>query len=148
MSRFDRSKVCDSTNGQAVGGCCVILSLKLHTPSQLEVVCRDSLILTTMSSNLWRDSDPSDDDGANQAATRKRSSRGGSPCFYSLLQTPDWNLIACDQCRKTKSKCERLPADSDICKNCAASGNGACYNLHAYQLRLIDRNVAIQSVPI
>jgi len=56
-------------------------------------------------SNVWRDSDPSDDETTNQTATRKRSSR------------------ACDQCRKTKSKCERSPTDPEICKNCAASGN-------------------------
>ncbi|KAF7966216.1 hypothetical protein HWV62_39477, partial [Athelia sp. TMB] len=60
-----------------------------------------------MSSSQWRDDDhdhdPSDDEQAK--GNRKRSSR------------------ACDQCRKTKSKCERSPTDAELCKNCAASGN-------------------------
>ncbi|KII93670.1 hypothetical protein PLICRDRAFT_35889 [Plicaturopsis crispa FD-325 SS-3] len=59
---------------------------------------------------LWRDSDPSDDDGhPDGQATRKRSSR------------------ACDQCRKTKSKCERFSPEIDQCKSCAATGTACTY---------------------
>ncbi|KAF9531948.1 fungal-specific transcription factor domain-containing protein [Crepidotus variabilis] len=58
----------------------------------------------------WHDSDHSDDEHNHQGradgarGTRKRSSR------------------ACDQCRKTKSKCEPSAGDSKLCKSCAAAG--------------------------
>lgn len=58
----------------------------------------------------WRDSDGSDEEHAPDAqatANRKRSSR------------------ACDQCRKTKSKCEKGPGDGSQCKSCAQA-NTAC----------------------
>jgi len=32
--------------------------------------------------------------------------------------------LACDQCRKTKSKCERSKSDDDPCKSCLAAGTG------------------------
>lgn len=32
--------------------------------------------------------------------------------------------LACDQCRKTKSKCERSKTDDDPCKSCLAAGTG------------------------
>lgn len=32
--------------------------------------------------------------------------------------------LACDQCRKTKSKCERFKGDDDPCKSCLAAGTG------------------------
>ncbi|EIN11641.1 hypothetical protein PUNSTDRAFT_131800 [Punctularia strigosozonata HHB-11173 SS5] len=54
-----------------------------------------------------RYSDPSDEEALNEAqaeaASRKRSSR------------------ACDQCRKTKSKCERGLNDNAPCKSCAVA---------------------------
>ena len=34
--------------------------------------------------------------------------------------------LACDQCRKTKSKCERSKSDDDPCKSCLAAGTGTC----------------------
>ncbi|KAJ3767154.1 fungal-specific transcription factor domain-containing protein [Lentinula raphanica] len=54
----------------------------------------------------WHDSDPSEDGDAqeSQTASRKRSSR------------------ACDQCRKTKSKCERVAGEGVPCKSCALAG--------------------------
>lgn len=57
----------------------------------------------------WRYSDPSDDEGNHEAPTsnRKRSSR------------------ACDQCRKSKSKCERPNGDVAPCKSCSLTG-AAC----------------------
>ncbi|KAF9567781.1 hypothetical protein CPC08DRAFT_739993 [Agrocybe pediades] len=61
----------------------------------------------------WHDSDPSDEEHAHQEDTqttsRKRSSR------------------ACDQCRKTKSKCERSSGDSKMCKSCALTGTPCTY---------------------
>ncbi|KAK0481545.1 fungal-specific transcription factor domain-containing protein [Armillaria novae-zelandiae] len=59
----------------------------------------------------WHDSDPSEDEANHdsQAASRKRSSR------------------ACDQCRKTKSKCERGAADSTQCKSCAQAGTACTF---------------------
>ncbi|KAI3622119.1 hypothetical protein WG66_015820 [Moniliophthora roreri] len=59
----------------------------------------------------WHESDHSDD-GDNQdsqAASRKRSSR------------------ACDQCRKTKSKCERGANEGVPCKSCALSGTACTF---------------------
>ncbi|KAF8346943.1 fungal-specific transcription factor domain-containing protein [Amanita rubescens] len=50
----------------------------------------------------WRDSDLSEEEAHTHS--RKRSSR------------------ACDQCRKTKSKCERSVSDNIPCKSCAATG--------------------------
>ncbi|KAH7923243.1 hypothetical protein BV22DRAFT_1093249 [Leucogyrophana mollusca] len=63
-----------------------------------------------MSSNQWNESDPSDEE-ANQdsLSTRKRSSR------------------ACDQCRKTKSKCEPSPSTLGTCKSCAVGGNACTF---------------------
>ncbi|KAG6878126.1 hypothetical protein C0993_011840 [Termitomyces sp. T159_Od127] len=59
----------------------------------------------------WRCSDHSDDDTNHDTpmTNRKRSSR------------------ACDQCRKTKSKCERMSGDSSVCKSCALVGTGPSY---------------------
>ncbi|KAF9486569.1 hypothetical protein BDN70DRAFT_870159 [Pholiota conissans] len=61
----------------------------------------------------WHDTDPSDDDQQqnedSQATSRKRSSR------------------ACDQCRKTKSKCERTKGDSKLCKSCALTGTACTF---------------------
>ncbi|KAJ3874729.1 fungal-specific transcription factor domain-containing protein [Lentinula edodes] len=54
----------------------------------------------------WHDSDPSEDGDAPESlsASRKRSSR------------------ACDQCRKTKSKCERVAGEGVPCKSCVLAG--------------------------
>ncbi|KAJ3793146.1 fungal-specific transcription factor domain-containing protein [Lentinula aff. detonsa] len=54
----------------------------------------------------WHDSELSEDGDAPeyQTASRKRSSR------------------ACDQCRKTKSKCERAAGEGVPCKSCALTG--------------------------
>ncbi|KIK70628.1 hypothetical protein GYMLUDRAFT_209950 [Collybiopsis luxurians FD-317 M1] len=54
----------------------------------------------------WHDSDASEegDIHESQAASRKRSSR------------------ACDQCRKTKSKCEKGVGEGTPCKSCALAG--------------------------
>ncbi|TFK77447.1 hypothetical protein BDN72DRAFT_830615 [Pluteus cervinus] len=60
----------------------------------------------------WNDSDPSDEDTNNElhpTASRKRSSR------------------ACDQCRKTKSKCERPAGDNVPCKSCALTGTACTF---------------------
>ncbi|TFK41823.1 fungal-specific transcription factor domain-containing protein [Crucibulum laeve] len=60
----------------------------------------------------WRESDPSDEENPNedqQARARKRSSR------------------ACDQCRKTKSKCERPAGDAVQCKSCALAGTACTF---------------------
>ncbi|KAI0068074.1 hypothetical protein BV25DRAFT_1875230 [Artomyces pyxidatus] len=51
------------------------------------------------------DGDLSDEEhGPSETASRKRSSR------------------ACDQCRKTKSKCERFQGDNEPCKSCSLAG--------------------------
>ncbi|KAF8078976.1 fungal-specific transcription factor domain-containing protein [Lyophyllum atratum] len=59
----------------------------------------------------WRYSDHSDDEAGQdpQASSRKRSSR------------------ACDQCRKTKSKCERPGGDAAPCKSCALAGTACTF---------------------
>ncbi|EGN91754.1 hypothetical protein SERLA73DRAFT_80157 [Serpula lacrymans var. lacrymans S7.3] len=60
-----------------------------------------------MSSANWHaESDPSEEETNHESpAARKRSSR------------------ACDQCRKTKSKCEPSPSTLGTCKSCALTGN-------------------------
>jgi hypothetical protein len=50
----------------------------------------------------WPESEHSDDEGKDSLSSRKRSSR------------------ACDQCRKTKSKCEKTQANPELCKTCAS----------------------------
>ncbi|KAH7910437.1 fungal-specific transcription factor domain-containing protein [Hygrophoropsis aurantiaca] len=63
-----------------------------------------------MSSNHWNESDPSDEEANHDSlSTRKRSSR------------------ACDQCRKTKSKCEPSPSTNGTCKSCAVGGNACTF---------------------
>ncbi|CAA7264843.1 unnamed protein product [Cyclocybe aegerita] len=61
----------------------------------------------------WQDSDPSDDENNQRdespPTSRKRSSR------------------ACDQCRKTKSKCERGNSESKKCKSCALAGTACTF---------------------
>ncbi|KAJ3895160.1 fungal-specific transcription factor domain-containing protein [Lentinula edodes] len=59
----------------------------------------------------WHDSDPSEDGDAPESlsASRKRSSR------------------ACDQCRKTKSKCERVAGEGVPCKSCVLAGTSDAY---------------------
>ncbi|KAG2075201.1 hypothetical protein BDR04DRAFT_1092068 [Suillus decipiens] len=58
-----------------------------------------------MSAHQWNESEPSDEEVNQETlATRKRSSR------------------ACDQCRKTKSKCEPSGA-AGTCKSCTIAGN-------------------------
>ncbi|RDB29501.1 Nitrogen assimilation transcription factor nit-4 [Hypsizygus marmoreus] len=59
----------------------------------------------------WHYSDHSDDEGGQdtQATSRKRSSR------------------ACDQCRKTKSKCERPGSEASPCKSCALAGTACTF---------------------
>ncbi|KAF9015674.1 fungal-specific transcription factor domain-containing protein [Cyathus striatus] len=60
----------------------------------------------------WRDSDPSEDEAHNEDAqlrSRKRSSR------------------ACDQCRKTKSKCERPMGEGVQCKSCSLAGTACTF---------------------
>lgn len=61
----------------------------------------------------WRDSEASEDDANLQddprLMLRKRSSR------------------ACDQCRKTKSKCERGSGDKPQCKSCALAGTACTF---------------------
>ncbi|KAI0050188.1 hypothetical protein FA95DRAFT_1570714 [Auriscalpium vulgare] len=55
-------------------------------------------------------SDPSDDDVlAPEATSRRRSSR------------------ACDQCRRTKSKCQRYGSDEDPCHGCLETGSSCTY---------------------
>ncbi|KAG9222442.1 hypothetical protein CCMSSC00406_0002777 [Pleurotus cornucopiae] len=60
---------------------------------------------------MLRDTDGSDDEGYQdpQPGSRKRSSR------------------ACDQCRKTKSKCERPDGEALPCKSCLASGTACTF---------------------
>ncbi|EPQ60261.1 hypothetical protein GLOTRDRAFT_134976 [Gloeophyllum trabeum ATCC 11539] len=73
--------------------------------------------MTTTSRVNWRleGSDEEGHDGhESEAAVRKRSSR------------------ACDQCRKSKSKCERSP-DSTTCKNCAAAGVACTFEGPSYK---------------
>lgn len=67
------------------------------------------------------DHDISDDD--QHLTNRKRSSRGSYTCFETLSRLIRLSL-ACDQCRKTKSKCERSKTDDDPCKSCLAAGTG------------------------
>jgi len=50
-----------------------------------------------------------DDQQTAEASNRKRSSR------------------ACDQCRKTKSKCERFKGDDEHCKSCLAAGTACTF---------------------
>lgn len=75
----------------------------------------------------WHYSDHSDDDTNHEVPTssRKRSSRGSLfplPMLYlSNFLLPN---LACDQCRKTKSKCERVSGDSGVCKSCALAATG------------------------
>jgi hypothetical protein len=51
--------------------------------------------------------------------------KGAAEARIPLLE-PKSRLIhlslACDQCRKTKSKCERSKSDDDPCKSCLAAG--------------------------
>ncbi|OAX40867.1 hypothetical protein K503DRAFT_567355 [Rhizopogon vinicolor AM-OR11-026] len=63
-----------------------------------------------MSTRQWNESEPNSDEEINQEtlSTRKRSSR------------------ACDQCRKTKSKCEPSGTPG-ICKSCTAAGNACTF---------------------
>ncbi|KAG1757862.1 fungal-specific transcription factor domain-containing protein [Suillus lakei] len=62
-----------------------------------------------MSAHQWNESEPSDDEVNQETlATRKRSSR------------------ACDQCRKTKSKCEPS-GTAGTCKSCTIAGNSPSY---------------------
>ena len=59
-----------------------------------------------------------------EISNRKRSSRGE---YYhsTLLSRPISKFrLACDQCRKTKSKCERFKGDDEPCKSCLAAGTG------------------------
>ncbi|KAI6136403.1 fungal-specific transcription factor domain-containing protein [Pisolithus sp. B1] len=62
-----------------------------------------------MSASQWNDSEPSDHEvDQDQFSSRKRSSR------------------ACDQCRRTKSKCEPSHVPGS-CRSCAVSGNRPSY---------------------
>ncbi|KAJ7597406.1 fungal-specific transcription factor domain-containing protein [Mycena floridula] len=58
----------------------------------------------------WHESDQSEDENNNESqAARKRSSR------------------ACDQCRKTKSKCSRGSSEQDQCKSCQTAGTACTF---------------------
>ncbi|KAG7099704.1 hypothetical protein E1B28_001524 [Marasmius oreades] len=59
----------------------------------------------------WHESDASDDGEGHESlsTSRKRSSR------------------ACDQCRKTKSKCERGAGEGAPCKSCALTGTACTF---------------------
>lgn len=46
---------------------------------------------------------------------------------------PQNECLACDQCRKTKSKCDRLNGDGGICKSCALTGTGWSLNYHSHK---------------
>ena len=75
------------------------------------------------------DPDISDDDQhPTEASNRKRSSRGSYPSSPTLSRLIHLSL-ACDQCRKTKSKCERSKSDDDPCKSCLAAGTGTSLSL-------------------
>lgn len=83
-----------------------------------------------MKQEEYRESDPdggSDDVGlGGSESTRKRSSRGVKcrPVEIVVRVNFDDFLLACDQCRKTKSKCERSTPDAERCKSCEANGLG------------------------
>lgn len=59
-----------------------------------------------------------------EISNRKRSSRG--EYYHSTLLSHPFSQarLACDQCRKTKSKCERFKGDDEPCKSCSAAGTG------------------------
>jgi hypothetical protein len=67
----------------------------------------------------WHDSDQSSDEIS--PGRRKRSSRGPNFTPYPISLCT-YGFIACDQCRKTKSKCER--PESGPCRTCAVASTG------------------------
>ncbi|SRR6266550_8415200 len=71
----------------------------------------------------WRDSDLSEEEANTHS--RKRSSRGTLLILFIRLPLCIFSS-ACDQCRKTKSKCERSVSDNIPCKSCAATGTSEC----------------------
>lgn len=85
-------------------------------------------ITAPVSSLLWT--------GMNQTAQMMRSNRILSQhlvrevaevLLIRLLATVpvSYTPLACDQCRKTKSKCERGSRDSSPCKSCQLTGTGS-----------------------
>jgi hypothetical protein len=75
----------------------------------------------------WHYSDHSDDEAANdvQPTNRKRSSRGQYTPVDRLSSLLFIDKLACDQCRKTKSKCERPAGNNTPCKSCILAGTGS-----------------------
>lgn len=59
--------------------------------------------------------------GHTEKVVRRRSSKG--VFLATLLRLPDHLRAACDQCRKSKCKCERA-GDGSACKNCMMLGTG------------------------
>ena len=72
----------------------------------------------------WHESDQSEEE--IHANNRKRSSRGEATCVFHLPSPLIKAFLACDQCRKTKSKCERSASDNVPCKSCAVAGTSEC----------------------
>ena len=66
-----------------------------------------------------------DEQHFTEISNRKRSSRGEYYYCSTLLPLSFSKFrLACDQCRKTKSKCERFKGDDEPCKSCSAAGTG------------------------
>ncbi len=86
-------------------------------PSRVIIISRENMD--------WRDSDASEDENGQdqQANSRKRSSRGSYPELIPVFPASNTSIQpACDQCRKTKSKCERPSGGATQCKSCALAG--------------------------
>ena len=57
----------------------------------------------------------------HERTVRRRSSKGMSSDSWFLFILIPPSLLACDQCRKSKCKCERSGSD-ELCKSCAMLG--------------------------
>lgn len=63
----------------------------------------------------------------SDSSTRRRTTRGTIsdipprlPLLHNIFR------LACDQCRKTKSRCEHLSQSQEPCRNCLISGASTC----------------------
>ena len=57
----------------------------------------------------------------HERTVRKRSSKGELSYSWFLLTSNFLIVLACDQCRKSKCKCERS-GPNELCKSCAMLG--------------------------
>ncbi len=74
------------------------------------------------------DGDGSNEPGSSQQAGVKRGTRGMYPRCSRERLTSLKSRLACDRCRKIKSKCEPGATDNK-CKNCEVANTRACSTL-------------------